>query len=200
MRGIHGVRRKAGLKWLTVLAAAQLTALMLLGIAEAGWRGRITVVAEISIARWGIRMVEWKMVENPNNTGSYEAMVLNATTLKAWLINVTQAHPTWIAILVENNGTIPVETVNPWIEVQPANLSGNLTVETYLYGPYSHGGHAEVWSDVKVEDLPLNGNMVGSINLNPSQKAVIWVKIAFTGETAVEDVTVTIAIRHRVAA
>ena len=190
------------LRGLTAVIIILLTLLILTGISYAYWRDKLEIVAVVKTGRWISKIHSYKIVPPPGYGEHSQVTAIigeDCQCLNVTCVNVSTGWHIWIGILVANDGTVPVKILNPQVLITPRDLSENFTVNTYLYGPYSRGDHIKIWDEVNMEDLPFNGS-VETVALNPSQKAVIWIKFTFNGdnEINIEKVWIDIMIRHGV--
>ena len=187
---------------LTAIVLILLILLILIGLSQAHWRDRLRIVGVVKTGKWTPEIGSYKIV---TPTGYDEYSPITATIgeegqcLKVICVNVSTGWHIWVGLLVANDGTVPVKILNPQVLIKPIDLSGNFTVNIYLYGPYSRGDHIEVWGEVDMEDLPFSGS-VETVALNPSQKAVIWIEFIFNGdeEVTIEEVQIIVTIRHEI--
>jgi len=183
---------------LTALILIPLILLTLTGMAYTHWADRVEIIGVVKTGKWRPEIGSYKIVtpvgydeKNPVNGKISE----DKQSLLVTCANVSEGWNIWVGLIIANEGTIPAEISEPDIYIWPTDQSGGFNVETYLYGPYDRGEHTEVWGGVKMEDLPFEGNVTGSITLNPSQKAVIWIEFTFEGDEVIDEACIIITIR-----
>ncbi|RLI28623.1 hypothetical protein DRO58_01755 [Candidatus Bathyarchaeota archaeon] len=183
---------------LVAIAVIPLILLTLTGMAYTHWADRVEIIGVVETGKWRPEIGSYKIVtpvgydeENPVNGEISE----DKQSLLVTCANVSEGWNIWVGLIIANEGTIPVEMGEPGIYIRPLDQSESFNVEIYLYGPYDRGGHTEVWGGVKMEDLPFEGNVTGSIILNPSQKAVVWIEFTFEGDEVIDEARIIITIR-----
>lgn len=88
----------------------------------------------------------------------------------------------WVGIVFENTGTIPVV----FTHLTVVDVSGNITsweVVSRFYGQYEGSpSSSPVWGAIECYDLPISGNVLLPMQLEPGEKAVVWTHIIIDNE------------------
>ena len=96
--------------------------------------------------------------------------------------HVTTHNEAWIGIVFENTGTIPVTfkyVAVTYVGTEPSSWG----YTTYVYGPISTGvGVEDFWGNLDCEDLPIDGNVIPPVTIDPGEKLVFWINIVVDDE------------------
>lgn len=180
---------------LTLFTTLLLVVLTVLGVARAYWSGSVSVKMDIKIGTWGSRIVKWRVLRYsrpPQHLFSPEA-----DSLEVYCSNLTGRWYMWIAVLIENNGTVPITLYEPTMRVLMTNGSSKLvTIKAYLYHlPI----HLDIWNgDVSKLKLPLKGYFK-NICIDPGKKALMLINIVFSSDSDIfiKDMFIIIKLNYR---
>ncbi len=94
----------------------------------------------------------------------------------------TVSNEFWVGIVFENTGTIPIM----FTHLSVVDYWGNITsweVTSRFYGPYAGSlSGSPVWGLIECDDLPVSGNSSLPMQLEPGEKAVVWIHIVINKE------------------
>jgi len=188
-------RRRNGLGRLTLLALIPVIMLLLLGVAEAYWVGRISVVTNVEIGVWRICIKDTRIIENPNGSHVDGEPRITDDTVTVYRANLTDQSHIWIALLVENTGTVPVELLDPSVQIHASSKGEEFQVEASTY----QEPDPDLWrGTVNAEQLPIKQPAAENPTLKPGEEATILVELRVqTGNQTIEETVVTVKVRYR---
>jgi len=108
--------------------------------------------------------------------------------------NVFSSWYVWVGLKIHNTGTIPVWVLTPTCEFVPDNAEDNFEIETYFYGPYSHGHEVpeNVWQKAHYWNLPADDNREPPVPADPCQHAIVWIKLHATDNIGAIEIDITV--------
>ncbi|MBS7610325.1 hypothetical protein KEJ19_07195 [Candidatus Bathyarchaeota archaeon] len=65
--------------------------------------------------------------------------------LQLTCLNISDGWHIWAGLVIQNDGTVPTSVEKPIIQMLGAyDHQQSFSINTYFYGPFEHGGYAEV--------------------------------------------------------
>ena len=104
--------------------------------------------------------------------------------------NMFEGWYVWVGLLIHNKGTLPMEVKDPIIQFTP-DVGGSLMRTSYFYGPYNNGDFVEVWAQ-QIDELPVEPWGDPPVPIDPSQHAVIWVKLCSSADFSNVQISITV--------
>lgn len=187
---------------LTALMLIPIIALAILGVTYSHWQETLTITGTIKTGYVNLVIGSEKVLVPPgegydeNHQITYYKTPDNHT-LVVICKNVTSGWRIAIGLLMHNEGTLSLTVKNVSIAFQNAEgIMQYFNVTTYYYGPYPTGTNFNklgVWDGIKIDDIPVEGNVTTPIPLDPCQHAISWTLIQFNAtDLQAEGKTITI--------
>ena len=124
---------------------------------------------------------------------------LDGTRAVVTFENISQGWIAWIGLVISNDGTLPVEILGPNV-----SLDANFTYQAFLYGSFKSPGTSGVWGSVDPCDMYNNTITYGDpfpsigasplVELDPSDKAIVWILVSYTGNKSLDGTTIVIDV------
>jgi len=173
---------------ITALTLIPIIALAILGITYSHWQQTLTITGTIKTGYVNLVIGSEKVLV-PQGEGYDEnhAVTYYKTsdnyTLVVTCVNVTRGWRIAIGLLMHNEGTLPLNVKNVSLTLE--NVEGIMeyfNITTYYYGPYPTGTNFNqlgAWNGIKIDNIPVDGNVTTPILLDPCQHAISWTLIQF---------------------
>lgn len=193
------MRHRGYIPKITALMLVPVIALATLGVTYSHWRETLQITGTINTGKWHQSIGSSKVVKPvgyDENHPIEDEILPDGRTLQLRCKNVSGGWHIWVGLIIQNDGTVPTSVEEPNIQINH-NQEG-FTIKTYFYGPYERGEHIEVWGGVKIDDLPFEP-WEDAVNLNPGQKAVIWIEFECISKEELNIVEIQITIDYDLA-
>jgi len=193
-----------GLKSLAAISLILLLAAMAQGYSL--WYDSLKARAVVKTGSTGGSITSYKALGVPDPLdplcrASEGSLSLELDNTRAIVVfeNVSQGWISWVGLVVSNDGSLPVNILAPNVTV-----GENFTYNAFLYGPFQAPGTSGVWGGVDPcnmynntlsygDPFPSVGS-VAQVELDPSQKAVIWILVVYEGVASLANTTITVEL------